>query len=226
MDVEAKRQIAEGYEHWFHSVDLGDGVVTNGKGAYSKLKASADIYFKDLPAGSSVLDIGAWDGFFSVEAKRSGAGRVMACDHFVWTGPAPHRTGEGFDRVMRATGLDIEKKVLPLDDVTVSAVGEFDCVLFNGIWYHIKNPLSVLDNLARIATRRLTIETYLDLRDINRPAMVYFPGEKRPRGGPTNGWGPNAPLIRALLRDHGFPNISFSHTPQHRDRRGIFVAER
>ena len=40
-----------------------------------------------LPAdlsGQSVLDIGAWDGFFSFESERRGANRVLAVDSFCW----------------------------------------------------------------------------------------------------------------------------------------------
>ena len=33
-----------------------------------------------------MLDIGAWDGFFSFEAERRGASRVLATDHFCWSG--------------------------------------------------------------------------------------------------------------------------------------------
>ena len=34
--------------------------------------------------GKSVLNVAAWDGFFSFEAERLGAGRVVALDHLVW----------------------------------------------------------------------------------------------------------------------------------------------
>jgi tRNA (mo5U34)-methyltransferase len=38
-------------------------------------------------AGKTVLDIGAWNGFNSLEAKRRGAARVVAADHYVWHRP-------------------------------------------------------------------------------------------------------------------------------------------
>ena len=34
--------------------------------------------------GKSVLDVAAWDDFFSFEAERLGAGRVVALDRLVW----------------------------------------------------------------------------------------------------------------------------------------------
>ena len=31
-----------------------------------------------------MLDIGAWDGYYSFEAERRGASRVVALDHYAW----------------------------------------------------------------------------------------------------------------------------------------------
>ena len=71
---------------WFHSLDLGDGHVTPGIKAPDQL--AAEVASLNLPArltGKSVLDIGAWDGFFSFEAQRRGARRVVALDHYAWS---------------------------------------------------------------------------------------------------------------------------------------------
>lgn len=83
---------------WFHTIDLGNGVITPGEDSTpNKLQTIA------LPAdlkGSSVLDIGAWDGFFSFEAERRGASRVLATDDFCWSGPG-WGTKNGFDLARR-----------------------------------------------------------------------------------------------------------------------------
>jgi len=63
---------------WFHEIDLGDGVVTPGRTSLKSLRALADMFFQHGVAGKSVLDIGAYDGFFSLDAKRRGASRVLA----------------------------------------------------------------------------------------------------------------------------------------------------
>ena len=36
--------------------------------------------------GRTVLDVGAWDGFYSFEMERRGAAKVLATDHFCWGG--------------------------------------------------------------------------------------------------------------------------------------------
>jgi tRNA (mo5U34)-methyltransferase len=45
------------------------------------------LRFLGLPedlTGKSVLDVGAWDGFFSFECERRGAARVLAIDTYAW----------------------------------------------------------------------------------------------------------------------------------------------
>jgi len=44
---------------------------------------AADNRGDDL-AGMTVLDIGAWDGYFSFEFERRGAKRVLAIDTYAW----------------------------------------------------------------------------------------------------------------------------------------------
>jgi tRNA (mo5U34)-methyltransferase len=55
---------------WFHTIDLGNGVRTPG---HKDTAAEWEhLHLPDL-AGRSVLDVGAYDGFFSFEAERRGA---------------------------------------------------------------------------------------------------------------------------------------------------------
>src|SRR5712691_11038678 len=65
---------------WYHTIDLGNGVVTKGQSDTIPLQGEK---FPDVK-GKSVLDIGAWDGYYSFEAERRGAARVVALDHYVW----------------------------------------------------------------------------------------------------------------------------------------------
>ena len=48
---------------WWHSIDLGNGIVTPGPDPTpARLR---EIQVPDDLSGLSVLDVGAWDGFFS-----------------------------------------------------------------------------------------------------------------------------------------------------------------
>ena len=94
--------------HWHHSIDLGDGVVTKGAKPPHVINAEADVIFDRLDlAGRSVLDVGAWNGFFSFEAKRRGAARVLATDSYRWSLPE-FRGRELFELVREALGIDVE----------------------------------------------------------------------------------------------------------------------
>src|SRR5271167_4387223 len=73
---------------WFHSCALSDGTLVSGNKTLGVLKAEFDAVFAPLALdGQSVLDIGAWNGAFSFEAKRLGAGRVLATDMYTWAHP-------------------------------------------------------------------------------------------------------------------------------------------
>src|SRR5262249_37321535 len=90
---------------WQRRVDLGDRLVPPG-GADSEKKLGR-LGLPASLAGKSVLDVGAWDGFFSFEAERRGASRVLATDSYVWRGGCP--TGKrGFELARRVLGSRVE----------------------------------------------------------------------------------------------------------------------
>jgi tRNA (mo5U34)-methyltransferase len=70
--------------YWWHSISL-PGRVTPGDLALETLRTEFEaLRLPDL-RGRTLLDIGAWDGFFSFAAEEAGASRVVALDHFVWS---------------------------------------------------------------------------------------------------------------------------------------------
>lgn len=83
MDAKTLRKKVNEIE-WFHSIDLGNGVFTLGKDNTSEKLKTLNLP-SDL-SGMSVLDIGAWDGFFSFECEKRGAKSVLATDSFCWDG--------------------------------------------------------------------------------------------------------------------------------------------
>jgi tRNA (mo5U34)-methyltransferase len=66
-----------------HSINRGNGIVTPGVKKADLLRAEAEAIFRPLNlVGKSVLDIGAWNGYFSFEARRRDAARLLATDHY------------------------------------------------------------------------------------------------------------------------------------------------
>lgn len=197
---------------WHHSIDLGGGVVTVGNKSLANCAGEADLIFERVDlSGRTVLDVGAWNGFFSFEAKRRGAARVLATDSYCWSHPQI-RGREAFDIARSALGADVDAREIDVADLSVEAVGEFDVVLYLGVFYHRYDAIEALAKVARLAKHVLIVETHLDLRDIDVPAMAFYLGSEL-NNDPTNWWGPNEHCMQALLLGHGFTDIEISHHP-------------
>jgi tRNA (mo5U34)-methyltransferase len=214
-------QVAQHY--WHHSIDLGGGVVTPGRKSLAVINQEADAIFGPIDlAGRSVIDIGAWNGFFSFEAKRRGAVRVLATDEIAWTQNGV-RGRETFQLARAALNLDIEE--LQVDVMELSPqIGQFDVTLFLGVLYHLIDPIKGIEKAACVTKDLLIVETYMDALELDRPAMIFYPGTEL-AGDSSNWWGPNIACVAGLLRWAGFPTVFFQPHP-HSLGRGIFHAFR
>jgi tRNA (mo5U34)-methyltransferase len=174
---------------WFHSIDLGNGLVTPGSKTPEYLANElASLRLPDL-RGKSVLDIGAWDGFYSFSAERLGAERVVALDHFVWgldwdakraykrkcneAGITAKAYDEvpalwdfsklpgkrGFDLAKQALRSSVESVVVDFMTTDLAALGEFDVTLYLGVLYHQQSPLEALKRLRKVTKTLAVIET-------------------------------------------------------------------
>jgi tRNA (mo5U34)-methyltransferase len=210
--------------YWHHSIALGGGIVTPGGKSFDICATEAALIFDRLDlAERSVLDIGAWNGFFSFEAKRRGAARVLATDSYCWS-HSRIRGRESFDLARSALGLDVEAREIDVSALALDTVGEFDVVLYLGVFYHRYDAIEALAKVAPLARELLVVETHLELRDIDVPAMAFYPG-KELNNDPTNWWGPNEHCVKALLQGHGFTEIEVSAHPGGSNR-AIFHAWR
>jgi tRNA (mo5U34)-methyltransferase len=209
---------------WHHSIDLGGGVVTAGNKSLSNCAREASLIFDRVDlSGRTVLDIGAWNGFFSFEAKRRGASRVLATDSYCWSNPQI-RGREAFDVARSALGVDVDAREVDVADLSAETVGEFDVVLYLGVFYHRYDAIEALARVAVLAQQVLIVETHLDLRDIDIPAMAFYPGREL-NDDQTNWWGPNEHCMKALLVSHGFKDIEVTAHPAGHNR-AIFHAWR
>ena len=205
--------------YWHHSIDLGQGVVTQGGKSTAVLAEEASRIFDPIDlAGRSVIDIGAWNGFFSFEAKRRGAKRVLATDSFTWTHPG-FRGRETFDLARHALNLDIEAQLVDIMDLSPE-VGQFDAALFLGVFYHLRDPIDGLLRAASVARDLLIVETHMDGLESSKRTMILYAGTEL-GGDATNWWGPNIACVAGLLRAAGFPVIYFQVHPTELGR-GIF----
>lgn len=219
------RQRAEALGPWFQNIDLGHGILTapdHFLGDYPgfKFRRFADALPADL-AGGSVLDIGCNAGFYSIEMKRRGAGRVIGID-------SDERYLAQARLASQALGFpDIEYRRLSVYDV--AALGErFDLVIFMGVLYHLRHPLLALDLIREhVAGGQMLFQTMQQGSDavftppadhpfhkpgtFDSPDFFDQPGyprlhfiEREFAGDWTNWWAPNAAASQAMLRAAGF----------------------
>ncbi len=188
---------------WFHQIDLGQGVVTPGRDPTMARLPHLGIP-EDL-CGKTVLDIGAWDGAFSFECERRGAARVLAIDEFIWAGKG-WASKAGFDFARRVLNSKVEDLLMDVYDLSAERIGAFDLVLFSGVLYHLKHPLLALERVADVTRGQLILTSHIDLLDIDRPAIAFYPGTEL-NSDPTNWCGPNLPALEAMLRTVGFTRV-------------------
>jgi tRNA (mo5U34)-methyltransferase len=197
---------------WFHSIPLGFGIVTPG--VDRSMERLPRIGIPEDLRGMTVLDIGAWDGFFSFEAERRGAARVVATDSHAWRDIGK----QGFELARRALGSKVEDRDLDVLDLSPESVGVFDLVLFLGVLYHMKDPFAGLERMASVVRDQVIVGTAVDLVGLKRPAAAFYPGEEL-NDDPTNWWGPNPAAVKAMLRAVGFDRVkTFSLHPSLRNR--------
>jgi tRNA (mo5U34)-methyltransferase len=207
---------------WFHVIDFGDGIKTPGYCPEARLKSQAEIVFSEPVKGRSFLDIGCWDGYFSIEAYKRGAKRVLATDYYIWHGGWGNRASFELARSQLAPSMEV--KEIDIMDLSPETVGTFDTVLFSGVLYHMRHPFLAMEKAASVTKDMLIVETHMNALDEARPAMIMYPGTEY-NNDPTNWWGPNRPCVEAMLRDQGFQWIKFTQHPELKDR-GIFHARR
>lgn len=194
---------------WYHTMDLGHGVITPGTS-----KPMENLPKLGIPAnltGKSVLDIGAWDGFYSFEAERRGASKVLATDHFCWVGEGPGKKA-GFDLAREVFDSHVDEMIIDVLDLSPERVGKFDVVLFLGVLYHMRHPMLALDKVFSVCQNLCIIETAVDMLHSKRPASAFYPGTEL-TNDPTNWWGPNIECVCAMLRAAGFSRVQVVSKP-------------
>jgi tRNA (mo5U34)-methyltransferase len=209
LESDAARSNAEmASGSWWHSIDLGNGVITEGVHPIEELRDNFR-YFK-LPEdlrGKSLLDIGCWDGFYSFESERRGA-RVTSVD--CWR-------PENFFRAHRALDSQAEFHELSVYDVTREHLGAFDIVLFLGVLYHLRHPLLALEQVCEVTREFAIIETHVidNIYQSQNPVMEFYEFDEL-GGQYDNWWGPNVECLTKMARSAGFARVELLRMEQTR----------
>lgn len=222
---ETKRESVQHVPFWWHSIDLGDGVVTPGhiQVREQEIRAAA---IPPVLLGKTVLDLGCWDGFFSFWCEQRGA-TVTPVDNFQYRDFVKSKYGvelqggEGFQ--VAAHWLGSRLKIVHKDFTAIET--SFDIVLFLQILYHQRDPLGALEHLSKLTRECAVVETHY-LKDESRPILRFYPGSSL-NSDPTNFWGPSLSCIELMLLDVGFRSARLVSTYDGvDDDRVIFLAEK
>jgi tRNA (mo5U34)-methyltransferase len=210
--TEAIRGLAEELSQlgYYHSIELPDGSVIPGLQTIPQLQFRIGQYpIPENLTGKRVLDIGAWDGWFSFEMERRGAS-VLAVDA---------SKQNGFLRAKELLNSEVEYLVRDVCRLDPAAIGYFDIVLFFGVLYHLKHPLLALERVCELTTDMACIESLVmdDPSNVARqvPVMEFYEGTEL--AGQFDNWvGPNTACLLAFCRTAGFARVELKSVKENR----------
>jgi len=192
---------------WFHSFEFPDGRVIEGIFSIAQLRNRlAQFPIPEDLTGKRVLDIGAWDGWFSFEMERRGA-EVVAVDCV---------EQENFRYAHRQLGSKVDYRIMDVYELSPEKLGRFDIVLFLEVLYHLKHPLLGLEKVCALTREMACIESIV--------MDAATEGQGRPGGawmefyetdelcGQADNWvGPNLECLLALCRTAGFARVTLQN---------------
>ncbi len=197
---------------WFHTFALAPGVYTPGIARDHGYRLP--VLGEDRFAGRSVLDVGAFDGFYSFLAETRGARRVVAVDneqYVDWVGArfgVRLEPGAGFRAIARLTGSQVEYRCM--DALDLHKLDEqFDVALCFGILHRVTDPVALLQALADRLTLggEVVLETYGSRLPAALPALeVHEPGNVYARDDFVY-WGFTPESLRRLGRIVGLGDV-------------------
>jgi 2-polyprenyl-3-methyl-5-hydroxy-6-metoxy-1,4-benzoquinol methylase len=147
---------------WYHTLELGDGVVTPGMFDHRPVLHHYPIP-EDL-SGMRCLDVATMDGYWAFEMERRGAASVTALDledpnELDW--PAVLRADHDktmdetkaarFALAKRALNSNVERVLLSAYDLSPE-LGTFDFVFCGDLLLHLKDPITPVENIRSVCT--------------------------------------------------------------------------
>ncbi len=169
---------------WYHTIDLGNGVVTPG--LYDTQRECGQVPLPASLEGKRCLDVGTADGFWAFEMERRGAAEVVALDiddagDYDWPGQTDAAEAERFrrnhpshrqafelaGRALESRAQRVDGRVYALDPNTH---GSFDFVFMGSLLLHLRDPVGAL-----MAVRRVTRGQLLSVDSISPLLTLMHP---------------------------------------------------
>jgi tRNA (mo5U34)-methyltransferase len=200
---------------WFHSINLGKGIVTRGRKSaedlereFSRLQLTTEI-LKD----KNVLDIGCNDGFFSLRCEQLGA-HVTAIDGVF---------GDGLRYIRKYLKPDFQFYCIDMMSPSFYQLGRFDVILYLGILYHNMFPFEQFLRLASACTANalVFVETeYYNLPGFENDPTIFFDYNRKLSPDITSPVFPSTKWVEQTLFRVGFQQVTLLDPPALEQRRG------
>lgn len=213
--------------YWYHTIDLGDGLVTPG--AYDFRSQWPAFGFPDSMAGMRVLDVGSATGFFAFEFERRGAEvvsvelpslaawdmlsaerdeviRELIAWHKVDTAEQAYvRHLDGPFRFCQSVlASRVKRCYSSIYDLTLANLGgeRFDLIFAGDVLLHLFSPLQALDVLAGLCRGALVVTIDAAFPGPAHLPLLAFMGDHRAW------WNASVGCVEAMLKRLGFSAVS------------------
>jgi len=206
---------------FWHSIELPDGTVTPGGKSLELLRAEESAVLEHCNfLSKTVLDVGAWDGYFSFAAERHGAKRVVASDWHSW-GNFGWGKKESFDFVKNQLNSNVDELICKAEELPTDGE-KFDIVLLLGVTYHVKNPIALIERVSKRSIERVVIETEYRDDGLSEPVLYLIPDDSL--NNDNSNWNvPNFNGVKAMMEMAGLKDVSITKHPLIPERR-IFAS--
>ena len=202
---------------WYHTIDLGGGVVTPGFVDHRDQLSSYQL--PDSLAGKRCLDVATFDGYWAFELERRGAAEVVATDiadgldcdlpRLMREAAENHRQpapmGHGFRIASKALGSHVKHQICSVYDLSPERVGTFDFVYLGDLLLHLRDPQTALIAIGSVCHGEIHMAEVYD------PAVEDFAPRSISRYSPWlpsfTWWLPSTNTLKAMLRVAGFTEI-------------------
>jgi len=199
---------------WYHTIDLGDGIVTPG--VYDHRPLLYHYGFPESLVGKTVLDIGTASGFFAFEFEKRGASKVVATDLPRWTDHdvSPKYRAQlsdeefesylkdPFSLAQKALNSKVVKKEISIYEISPETVGEFDVVFCGSLLQHLTDPVRALFNIREVTREQAIVATMIDLSPSEEPRALFLNQVHE-----MSWWAPNLACLVRMVESAGFDYV-------------------
>jgi tRNA (mo5U34)-methyltransferase len=203
---------------WYHTMDLGHGVVTPG--FFDHGPTLQHYHLPERLAGQRVLDVATYNGFWAFEFERRGAAEVIATDIETMANVdlAPRRranmtaeelrqqTGAGFAIAHAAYRSRVRREIVDVYDLGSERLGTFDLVMCSDLLLHLTNPIRALQRIRSVTRGSAYISDMYDphLDHYGPAGLMHY------RSGMNDyvWWTFSLSGLQQMIQDAGFSRVT------------------